>query len=95
MIHYDPVIVGDELLDEVRNLVLSLLQQQDSRLTIHDFRMVQGKGHTNLIFDVALPDDLKGKEKAIKKALDEALAEQSTITYYTVITFDPQAFNME
>ena len=95
VIHYDPVIIGDELLDEARNLVTSLLQQQDSRLTLHDFRMVQGKGHTNLIFDVALPYDLRGKEKTIKKALDAALAEKTNVTYYPVITFDPQVFNME
>lgn len=95
VIHYDPVIIGDAMLDETRNLILSLLQKQDSRLTLHDFRMVKGKGHTNLIFDVALPHDLKGQEKAIKKALDSALADQSDVTYYTVITFDPQSFNME
>ena len=95
VIHYDPVVVGDELLDETKTMVLTLLQQQDSRLTLHDFRMVQGKGHTNLIFDIALPDDLKGREKTIKRELDAALAEQNRGTYYTVITFDPQAFNME
>lgn len=93
VIHYDPVAIGDEVLDETRHLVLSLLQRQDPRLTLHDFRMVKGKGHTNLIFDVALPFDLKGKEKQIKKELDAALSEHGT--YYTVITFDPQTFNME
>ena len=55
--------------------------------------MVKGKGHTNLIFDVALPNDLRGREKAIKQAVDEALQVLDREKFYTVITFDPDAFN--
>lgn len=96
VIHYDPVVIGDEELDAMRQMVAQLLAQQDSRLTLHDFRMVRGKGHTNLIFDVALPFDLKGKEKQLKKGIDKALSQQQQgTTYYTVITFDPEAFNKE
>lgn len=95
VIHYDPVALGDESLNEMREQVLCALQQQDPRLTLHDFRMVKGKGHTNLIFDVALPFDLKGQEKSIKKGVDDVLAELQQGTYYTVITFDPEAFNKE
>jgi len=95
VIHYDPVAVGDETLNEKREQVLQALQQQDPRLTLHDFRMVKAKGYTNLIFDVALPFDMKGKEKQIKKGVDAYLAEMQQDTYYTVITFDPEAFNKE
>ena len=95
VIHYDPVAIGDESLNEMREQVLCALRQQDPRLTLHDFRMVRGKGHTNLIFDVALPFDLKGQEKRIKKGVDAALADLQQGTYYTVITFDPEAFNKE
>ena len=62
-------------------------------MSIHDFRMVKGTGHTNLIFDVALPADLKGREKDLKRQLDAMLNEGSPVTYYTVITFDPATFN--
>ncbi len=95
VIHYDPVAVGDEALNEMRQTVLSALQQQDSRLSLHDFRMVKGKGHTNLIFDVVLPFDLKGREKQIKQELDASLAALEQGTYYTVITFDPEGFNQD
>ena len=96
VIHYDPVVVGDEELNEMRQVVSELLARQDSRLTCHDFRMVRGRGHTNLIFDVALPFDLKGKEKQLKTGIDKALSQlQQGTTYYTVITFDPEAFNKE
>ena len=48
---------------------------------------------TNLIFDVTLPLRLTGQEKRIKNELDEQLNAGSPITYYTVITFDPESFN--
>lgn len=93
VIHYDPVVVGDPVLDRMRGVVIDLLHKRDPRLSIHDFRMVQGKGHTNLIFDIVLPEDLRGQEKSIQKYLDEALANLGDGTYYTVLTFDLAAFN--
>lgn len=93
VIHYDPVVTGDKELERLRDVVTELLRAQDERLTIHDFRMVEGPGHTNLIFDVALPLDLRKEEKKIKQRLDDALAARGETRYYTVITFDPEAFN--
>ena len=93
VIHYDPVVTGDEELEETREQVCTLLRELDSRLSVHDFRMVRGAGHTNLIFDVALPQELTGQEKAIQKKLEAALNQDRLDTYYTVITFDPEAFN--
>lgn len=93
VIHYDPVVTGDPELDRMRNLVTNILQVKDPRLSIHDFRMVPGVGHTNLIFDVALPADLRGQEEAIRSSLEKALGALGDKTYYAVITFDPAAFN--
>ena len=93
VLHYDPVVTGDAEMDRLRGVVLALLQQQDERISIHDFRMVRGKGHTNLIFDTALPADLMGKHKAIKEKLDAQLQALNEGTYYTVVTFDLATFN--
>ena len=93
VIHYDPVITDDPALDAVKAAVMGHLGRIDSRLGVHDFRMVVSPGHTNLIFDIALPDDLRGREKEIKKGLDQHLNQSSDTTYYTVITFDPESFN--
>ena len=93
VIHYDPVVTNDPELDRMRQLVLAILHVKDARLSIHDFRMVPGAGHTNLIFDVALPADLLGQEKTIQTALEAALNDLGEGTYYTVVTFDPEAFN--
>ena len=93
VIHYDPVVSDDPELDRMRTVVSEILLDIDSRLAIHDFRMARSTGHNNLIFDVTLPSDLTGKEKAIKQQLDDQLANRETGKYYTVITFDPAAFN--
>ena len=88
VIHYDPVVTNDPELDRMKALVAAILKVKDERLSIHDFRMVPGAGHTNLIFDVELPLDLRGQEKIIQGALEAALNDLGEGTYYTVITFD-------
>lgn len=93
VIHYDPVVTDDPELERLRTAVQTILCQIDSRITIHDFRMVRGQGHTNLIFDAALPAELMKTSKHIKQQLDHALNAQENTTYYTVITFDLEAFN--
>ena len=60
----------------------------DQRLTVHDFRMVKGAGHSNLIFDVALPNQMRTQQMQIKHQLESALAADGQGTYNTVITFD-------
>lgn len=58
VIHYDPVVVDDPLIDATRDWVTQQVQSIAPMLRIHDFRMVEGKGHTNLIFDVVRPQEL-------------------------------------
>ena len=94
VIHYDPVVVGDPEQDSLRATIFEALQAIDIRLNLHDFRMVRGSNHTNLIFDIALPADMSGQEKRIGQTVDAALAERGdNMKYYTVITFDAEAFN--
>ena len=93
VIHYDPVVINDPELDRMRALVTAILKVKDERLSIHDFRMVPGSGHTNLIFDVSLPCDLRGHEKTLQGALEAALNDLGEGKYYTVITFDQASFN--
>lgn len=92
VIHYDPVVTDDPELTRLHALVDAILKAYDPRLSTHDFRMVQGSGHTNLIFDVVVPTDLHKKENAIRQHLNEQLSREAQ-TYYTVITFDSAAFD--
>ena len=93
VIHYDPIVTDDPELDRMHVRVEQLLHTYDIRLGVHDFRMVPGKGHVNLIFDVVLPTDLRGQEADITAALEKALNQGSGVTYYPVITFDQSSFN--
>lgn len=93
VIHYDPVAANDPAADRMRKLVLAILHVKDPRLSIHDFRMVPGSGHTNLIFDLALPADLLAQQKEIQTSLEAALNDLGEEKFYTVITFDNAAFN--
>lgn len=93
VIHYDPVVTDDPRSNRLHDAVDTLLRQIDPRLRTHDFRMVSGEGHINLIFDISFPADLKGQEKAIRSRLEAALSVQENVRVYTVITFDPAAFN--
>lgn len=59
-IHMDPVCVGDPETEELKSLVTEAVEAlnskvPDCKVTFHDFRLVKGPTHTNLIFDVVLP----------------------------------------
>ena len=88
VIHYDPVVTDDPEIQAVREEIVSILTAIDSRLTLHDFRMVRGTGHSNLIFDVALPHDMSAQKAEIKKRIDDTLQKENGGVYHTVITFD-------
>lgn len=94
IIHYDPVITDDPELNRLRDSTQQILSRIDPRLTTHDFRMVRGSSHTNLIFDVALPAELWSRKKEIRQTLDETLSAQEQTRIHAVITFDPASFNI-
>ena len=93
VIHYDPIVTDDEEQEQLRSYLRQVLSQMDERLNMHDFRMVRGKGHTNLIFDISLPLTWREREDEIRQGIEKALAELNQGKFYTVITFDPEAFN--
>ncbi len=88
VIHYDPVITGDPARDSLKQKVEDLLHEKDHRLGLHDFRMIQGRQHMNLIFDVALPNDLRGREETIRRSVEESLNRSGEGQYHVQITFD-------
>lgn len=91
-IHYDPIVTDDAALQRMQKKVEEALHAIQPGLSLHDFRMVAGEKSTNLIFDVVLPDTLRGKEQEIQSALEKAIQEPG-MEYRTVITFDTEAFN--
>lgn len=86
-IHMDPVETDNEVLNSYRNKLVALVTEIDSKLSLHDFRMVVGPTHTNLIFDVLIPYDCKTDEGTIQACINKELAKEKQ-KIYAVITFD-------
>lgn len=95
VIHYDPVVTNDPDLNRIRGEIDEMLHRMDARAQTHDFRIVRGDGHTNLIFDAVLPSELMIKQNEIKEELQSAICQMEQGTYYLVITFDRAGFNQE
>ena len=95
VIHHDPLVVNDPDLNRMHKSVEQVLKQISPELKTHDFRMCKTPTHINLIFDVSLPMDFVGQEKRIQNRIEQALSLKENTTVYTVITFDPMAFNRE
>ena len=84
-IHIDPIQVGNPEVDEAKKEVEEVLRKLDSGLSIHDFRMVKGETHSNLIFDCVIPYQKKQlTEKDIRNWLNAHFGEK----YNFVIRFD-------
>lgn len=90
-IHMDPIIVDDERINSLRQMTTDIVKEIDSELSIHDFRVVEGPTHTNLIFDILLPHDHKHSHEDICKTIDTKLSKIDE-RFFTVITID-HSFN--
>ena len=86
-IHMDPVVTDDEELNLMREKVEALVRTLDASWKIHDFRMVRGNTHSNLIFDLVVPTDaLKDKFEIEAKVRD--LIHIMNPNYNAVITVE-------
>ena len=63
VIHMDPVETKDSRVMEFGNMLNHVLQEIDTRISFHDFRMVEGKNKINLIFDLVVPREYNRKKK--------------------------------
>ena len=89
-IHMDPIVTNDETVNALRERTTLLLCSIDERLSMHDFRVVSGPSHTNLIFDVEAPFECKLTDAEIKDAVAEALKARTDAVYFAVLTVDRQ-----
>ena len=74
VIHMDPIVTDDAEVLRMRSKMDQLVQVIDRRITVHDFRMVTGPTHTNLIFDVAAPFDVKLEDSEIRRQVEEIVS---------------------
>ncbi len=86
-IHMDPIDCDNEQLNQLRQAVAEKLLEIDPRIKIHDFRMVPGPTHTNLIFDALVPAEVKLSDQALEDEI-EKLVHSAWKNYYAVVDID-------
>ena len=87
VIHLDPGIVGDARTDALHCKVQSLVTALYPTVTIHDFRVIWGVTHSNIVFDAAVPFAVKDSDAVITQKL-EAEIQKLDPDYRTVVTID-------
>lgn len=87
VIHMDPIETDDKITMEAREKIAELVKIIDERVTIHDFRMVTGPTHTNVIFDIVVPYDVKRTEEEIRRDV-ERMVKTLDENYYAVVCVD-------
>ncbi len=86
-IHMDPIDVRDEHTAQLRQKVGEIIKEVNPEVTFHDFRVVSGPTHTNLIFDIVSPMDCKLSDKELADHIAEKIHEYDE-SYFAVIDVD-------
>jgi len=90
-IHMDPVVTTDERVTELKQRCVELVKGIGDTLSLHDFRVVFGDTHTNMIFDVVVPFEFYLSDVETTKLIQEKVWEQIGKNYFVVITIDKPA----
>lgn len=86
-IHMDPVVLGNEKVDKLKEIVTTKIKEFNSELQIHDFRIVEGTTHTNILFDCVVPYEKNYTEEEIELYLERNIKSEDE-TYYYVVEID-------
>lgn len=87
-IHMDPIITMDKRIYRLKMMVLEMLNEIDPVITMHDFRVVTGPTHTNLIFDIIVPFKFHIDDETLTERMDAMVKERVGDSYYIVMTID-------
>lgn len=90
-IHMDPIIVDDEKINALRQMTTDIVTELCDEMSIHDFRVVDGPTHTNLIFDLIIPHKYHLSNDEVRKEIENKLSKIDE-RYFAVITVE-HAFN--
>ncbi len=90
VIHMDPVVTTDEKIAMLKEKTRAIVKTLDETIDMHDFRVVIGPTHTNLIFDVVVPFGYHMEDAQIRKTIATMVREQLGETYFCVINVDKE-----
>ena len=87
VIHMDPIVTNDEAVNAAHEKIAALVRSIDENISIHDFRMVTGPTHTNVIFDAVVPYRCKMSDREAEEKIKKAVHELDP-HYYAVVQID-------
>ena len=90
-IHTDPIVTDDERINSLKEMTVAIVKEISDEMSIHDFRVVDGPSHTNLIFDLIAPHKFHLNNGEIIRAIEDKLSKIDE-RYFVVITIE-HAFN--
>lgn len=87
VVHMDPVITGNEAINQLKDRVGEMIRSMDPVLSMHDFRVVSGKSLSKLIFDITVPPDYPTTDKELSERIHSEIRKLDA-GYHAVITLD-------
>lgn len=87
VIHMDPIVDDDEEINHAKEKVREIIAGIDSNINFHDFRMVKGTTHSNLIFDIVVPHGYKLTDAELREMINTKVNEYNN-RYFCVIQVD-------
>lgn len=87
VIHYDPIVTDDGVTSEIREKLSQIVSKINSKMSVHDVRVVPGPTHTNIVFDVVVPHEVTYTEKELRQMITSEVHKINK-KYFCVITFD-------
>ena len=85
LIHMDPIINDDEEINHLKKNISILIKEIDDKMTLHDFRVVKGPTHTNVIFDVVAPYSLPFKDDELKQIIAAKILDFVCFTFSALL----------
>ena len=87
VIHMDPIVDDDEMINDAKNEVTKIVKGLEGNILLHDFRMVKGTTHSNLIFDIVVPHGYPLSDEEVKAVIEKKVKEYHE-DYFCVIQVD-------
>ena len=88
VIHMDPVVTEDEHVLNLQKQVGEIMKGIDPVISMHDFRVVEGPSHTNLIFDIVVPYEYKISDEGLTNQIQSRITRKLGESYFVVIQVD-------
>ena len=87
-IHMDPIAINDNEVQKLKCDMIDIVVDIDKRITIHDFRVVKGDTHTNLIFEVLVPYKFDMPKEQLTELIEKKTKDKLGEQYFTVVEVD-------